>query len=330
MDWILYGLVRGWVALLQALPLRIVARIGRAGGAAAWWLDPRHRRVALDNLERSFGAELAPDRIRALARENLRRLGEAYCCALKTAAMSEASVREVLTVDGLEKLPRAAPGDPLPPGLILAIGHFGNFELYARCTLFAPAGYQFATTYRALRQPALNRLMQSLREKSGIRFFERRTEGEALKAAMSRGGMMLGLLADQHGGDKGLRLPFLGRDCSTNAAPAVLALRYRCHLLPAICYRTGLALWRIEVGDEIPTSIDGRARPVEAIMLDVNRAFESAVRRDPANWFWVHRRWKPAKARPGRSPRPGAASGPSDLAADNAAAPAPGPGRTPP
>jgi KDO2-lipid IV(A) lauroyltransferase len=30
-------------------------------------------------------------------------------------------------------------------------------------------------------------------------------------------------------------------------------------------------------------------------MLDVNRAFEAAVRRDPANWFWVHNRWKPAK-----------------------------------
>ena len=33
-------------------------------------------------------------------------------------------------------------------------------------------------------------------------------------------------------------------------------------------------------------------------MLDVNRAFEVAVRRDPANWFWVHDRWKP----PVRSP----------------------------
>jgi KDO2-lipid IV(A) lauroyltransferase len=29
-------------------------------------------------------------------------------------------------------------------------------------------------------------------------------------------------------------------------------------------------------------------------MLDVNRTFEQAVRRDPANWFWVHNRWKPS------------------------------------
>jgi KDO2-lipid IV(A) lauroyltransferase len=30
-------------------------------------------------------------------------------------------------------------------------------------------------------------------------------------------------------------------------------------------------------------------------MRDVNLAFEAAVRRDPANWFWVHNRWKASK-----------------------------------
>ena len=53
-----------------------------------------------------------------------------------------------------------------------------------------------------------------------------------------------------------------------------------------------LAKWEIEVGDEIPTRENGTPRSTAEIMRDVNRAFEIAVRRDPANWFWVHRRWK--------------------------------------
>jgi lauroyl/myristoyl acyltransferase len=28
------------------------------------------------------------------------------------------------------------------------------------------------------------------------------------------------------------------------------------------------------------------------IMRDVNTAFETAIRRDPVNWLWVHNRWK--------------------------------------
>jgi KDO2-lipid IV(A) lauroyltransferase len=60
----------------------------------------------------------------------------------------------------------------------------------------------------------------------------------------------------------------------------------------AICYRVGLAKWLVEVAEEIPTRENGEARSIEAIMRDVNRALELGVLRDPANWFWVHKRWK--------------------------------------
>jgi KDO2-lipid IV(A) lauroyltransferase len=117
-------------------------------------------------------------------------------------------------------------------------------------------------------------------------------DGDALRSAMSQGGLMIGLLADQHAGRSGVWGPFFGQRCSTTPAPAVMALRYHCPLFTAICYRVGLARWRIEVGDEIPTRIAGNRRPVAEITADINRAFEVAIRRDPANWFWVHNRWK--------------------------------------
>jgi KDO2-lipid IV(A) lauroyltransferase len=309
---LLYLLARAVVGVLQALPLRLVARLGRAAGALAYVLDARHRRVTIANLTLCFGREKPPVEIRGLARENFRRVGESYCCAIKTAAMSDEEVRQVLEVMGVEKIYRLQPGQPLESRL-MCIGHFGNFELYARCATFVP-GYRFATTYRALRQPALNRLLQDLREQSGCVFFERRTDSDALKAALSRGGLVLGLLADQHAGDKGLRLPFFGHDCSTNAAPAVLALRYRCPIFTAFCYRTGLARWRIEVGDEIPARENGQPRPVEAIMRDMNHAFETAIRRDPANWFWVHKRWKPEKL---KNPKPASANTAKDSTTAN-------------
>ena len=186
------------------------------------------------------------------------------------------------------------PADATPPSIVVAIGHFGNFELYARFGQFCPA-FQCATTYRGLRQPSLDRLLQSLRERSGCLYFERRRDGAALRAAMNRPGLLLGLLADQHAGDRGLRLPFLGHDCSTSTAPAVFALRYNCALHAAACYRVGPGRWRIEAGPPIPTYQENRPRPVADIMRDVNQAFEAAVRRDPANWFWVHNRWKPGK-----------------------------------
>lgn len=309
----LYYLARSLMVLLQALPLAWVARLGRAGGALAYWLDARHRRVATRNLTMCFGHEKSAAEIRALARENFRRIGENFACAVKTAAMSFEELRPHVEFVGNRRILSPSPGGK-PPGVVAAIGHFGNFELYARFHHFA-LGYSCATTYRALRQPSLNRLLQSLRERSGCLFFERRFDAAALKAFMNQPGVMLGLLADQSAGNHGLRLPFLGHDCSTSGAPAVFALRYNCALCPGVCYRVGLARWRIEAGEEIPTHTNGQARSVEAIMHDVNRAFEAAVRRDPANWFWVHNRWKKAGA---RSPQPAVRSPPSGRSEDGA------------
>jgi len=294
MDTVIYFLARGVVAILQALPLIFVARLGRALGAMVYWLDGRHRRVVLDNLTMCFSREKSSEEIRAIAKENFRRIGENYCSAIKTAAMSPWQMLPHFDLTLARNiLPHEVGAGP--QSRIVAIGHFGNFELYARFGQFVPI-FKCAATYRALKQPALNRLMVSLRANDSCRFYERRTEAGALKAAMSDTGLLLGLLADQHAGRHGLRLPFLGHDCSTSAAPAVFALRYNCPLHTAICYRIGLAKWRIDVGDEIPTRINGVARSTADIMGDVNRALEIAVRRDPANWFWVHNRWKPVKA----------------------------------
>ena len=294
MDKLLYIAARSVIALLQSLPLRWVARIGRAGGAFFSVIDARHRKVARRNIALCF-PEKSPDEVRALVKENFRRIGENFACAVKTSVMTPEEIKPHMEFVGAEKI-LAFQKDSGPQSRIVAIGHFGNFELYARFGQFVPV-FKCATTYRSLRQPSLNRLMQELRERSGTRFFERRRDAAALKAAMADTGLLLGLLADQHAGGGGLKLPFFGRDCSTSAAPAVFALRYGCPLHTGICYRVGLAKWRIEAGDEIPTKIDGVARSSADIMRDVNAAYEAAIRRDPANWFWVHNRWKPGRWR---------------------------------
>ncbi len=293
MDTILYLFTRGVIAMIQSLPLGVVARLGRFLGILAYYLDGRHRRVTTRNLAMCFGKEKSPAEIRALARETFRRIGENFASAIKTLSMSPAQMAarvEVINAEAVrahsEKVPSSS--------IVLAIGHFGNFEAFAQTRHSVPK-HRLATTYRAIRQPGVNRLLLELRQRTGALYFERRTEGAALRAALREQNVILGLLADQHSGDHGLRLPFLGHDCNTSKAPAVFALRFNVPLFAAVCFRTRIGHWRIEVSDEIPTSKNGEPRSLEAIMLDVNQYFEQAVRRDPANWFWVHNRWKQSK-----------------------------------
>ncbi len=296
MQTLLYVLARALIGFIQTLPLTCIARLGRMGGRIVYALDRRHRRVALKNLTMCFGHDKTPDEITALAKENFRRIGENFACAIKTAGMTDEQLKPHLSLT----IPPAVAERFSRPGenrITVAIGHFGNFELYARCTWIAP-GVPNASTYRALKQPGFNRVLTSLRNQSGCRFFERRSEGAELKAFMNQPRVVLGLLADQSAGGNKLRLPFFGHDASTSSAPAVFALRYGCDLYTAICYRTSLAHWQVELGQPISTHDASGPRSIADIMTDVNRAFEAAVRRDPANWFWVHNRWKVPRVKP--------------------------------
>lgn len=289
METLTYWLAWCGIKLLQALPLAWAARIGRWGGGLVFLLDAPHRRVARSNLASVFAEEKSAREIECLAREHFRRLGENYASAVKAAGMSNEQLAPHLTVIGVDNVVQICGGTR---GAIFAVGHFGNFELYAR-TQPGAEGFQPATTYRSLNHPKLDRLLARMRARSGCHYFERRRDGQALRAALARKSLLLGILADQHAGGGGAWIPFLGRICSTTTAPAIFAQRYKLPLFTSICFRTGLARWRIEFGDEIPTcDAENRRRAPADIMADVNRVFERAVRRDPANWFWVHQRWK--------------------------------------
>jgi lauroyl/myristoyl acyltransferase len=288
-DTCLYLLARIVVAFLRVMPLGFVAQFGRGCGHIIFWLDGRHRKVALQNLTLCFNATKSPREIRHLAHENFRRIGENYCCAIKTAVMSDSELKGILEIKGLETLRQMQRGQP-DGSCVFATGHFGNFELFTRFPAFIQ-GYQCAATYRGLDYPALDQFLRKLRSASGALLFERRRESDALKKAMRQGKMLLVLVSDQSARN-GIELPFFGRNCSVTCAPAIMAMRYHCSLFVPVCYRTAAGRWCIEIGPPVPTRENGILRSADAITRDVNHLMESAIRRDPANWFWVHNRWK--------------------------------------
>ncbi|GAA5137164.1 lysophospholipid acyltransferase family protein [Prosthecobacter algae] len=299
MEHFLYLLARTFLAFIQALPIRWVARMGRCGGALAFWLDARHRRVALKNLTMCFGHEKSPTEIRAIAKENFRRLGEVYGCAMKSMVMNDAELLKVFSVKGAEAV-RAVDAEGRLVNRVFTGGHFGNFELANRMSALIP-GYQAVATYRGIRPPKLDQLVYRMRTVSGNILVDRRTGADDLKRAMAEGGKLLILASDQADRSGGIELPFLGYYAWTTRAPVILAMRYKCVIFVPICYRVGLGQWVLEVGEPLRMEENGKRRGVEDLMRDINAALEAGVRRDPANWFWVHDRWKTKNRQPPRA-----------------------------
>jgi KDO2-lipid IV(A) lauroyltransferase len=93
----------GLLWLLHFLPLALLARVGEGVGLAAYALIAKRRRICLRNLELCF-PDLGAEQRRALARRHFRWLGRSYLERGVLWWASEARLRRLIRLEGLEHI----------------------------------------------------------------------------------------------------------------------------------------------------------------------------------------------------------------------------------
>ena len=129
MDRAVFALYRAVAALLCALPLTAVFRLGWALGWLGYWIAPPYRRLVLHNLTIAFGREKSPAELRALARKHFATLGANIFSNIKLPTLSAEEIRAVVTVEGLETLQA---GNKIGSGFVMVISHLGSWEMFAQ------------------------------------------------------------------------------------------------------------------------------------------------------------------------------------------------------
>lgn len=283
MDRVVYGIALVVVSGIRALPLRACFALGQCIGAVLWAILPGYRRLARENLTRAFGSEMADGRIRKLTFRHFTTLGANTCCALRMANMSESQIRQCMVVENIEPLHEAAARGK---GIVFIISHIGNWELFAQINFLEP-GLKTGTVYQAIRNKHVDDLINRDRRRRGVATFDRK-RGVAKAVTMIREGGLVGVLVDQHAGDAGVWMPFFDSLASTSPLAASLATRTGAAVLPCAVFTEGFAKWRVAFSDEISYSPD----EPDQLTADITGALEAQIRRSPADWFWVHNRWK--------------------------------------
>ncbi len=248
-----------------------------------WLILPGYRRLARENLTIAFANEMSEADLGRLTFRHFTTLGANVVCAFKMPSLSQAQIQRVAHFENLDVVKRnIALGRPV----IMAINHIGNWELYAQIVFQWPE-VRSGTIYQALHNKLVDDLVNRDRRRLGLETFDRKKGFQGAIGLLRELGV-LGVLVDQHAGKSGVWTPFFHRLCSTSPLVATLALRTNAVVIPSAIYTDGFARWRIVMGQEIPWTSDNP----EQLTLDLNRNLEEQIRVSPADWFWVHNRWK--------------------------------------
>lgn len=284
MDRVVYGIYRLAVALLAALPLEVDFLLGQALGTLGYYVALPYRRLVLRNLQIAFGAEKSANELRRIARRHFSTLGANVLSGVKLGTMRPAEVSARVIREDDEVLRRfVAEGT----GVIWVLSHIGNWEIFPQLGPHYFPGTPMATVFQRLGNRFINEHVKKTRAAMGVLLLDRK-EGFAKPIQFLRAGNHLGILVDQHAGDGGVWTPFFGRLASTSPLAATLAIRTRSALVPVAIYSHGVARWRYVVSEPILRDTND----AHLLTLRINAALEQQIRASPADWFWVHNRWK--------------------------------------
>jgi KDO2-lipid IV(A) lauroyltransferase len=270
------------------------ARLGRLAGLVAH--GERHRTER--HLCAALGLREGSPEARRLSLAVFEHLGR---CAgeLAWAWRSPERVRELVRFapGALETMRRRSADGR---GVLFITGHLGNWELLAWAVQLA--GIPSAPIGRRSYDPGLTALIERWRGRWGALTLWRESPriGDEIVAALEHG-VSVGVLIDQAVDLPSVEVPFFGRPARTVLGPALLALGRRFPVVVGSIHRRPDGLHLVHVEDSPPPVADGRppGAVARAWIASWSAALERAIRDEPAQWVWMHDRWRDAKGERG-------------------------------
>lgn len=279
-QWLTNLAIRGLLALLLALPYRWRVPlcgwvISRLFSPLAGW--PKRIRANLELTQ----PDLPEAEIKRMLRDVPDNIGRTVIEIYSGQEFIDRANRLPLTGPGVAALEEAL-AEKRPA--ILATGHFGNYDA-VRAALIK-RGYPLGALYRPMSNPWFNSHYVRAIGTIGQPLFEQGRRGMAQMLKHLKSGGMLGILPDQRM-NTGVTLHFFGVEAKTALSTADMALKYNAVLIPtyAIRQEDGLS-FQIVVDAPIPVGTP------EAMSQALNDSLEALIRQHPAQWLWVHRRWR--------------------------------------
>jgi KDO2-lipid IV(A) lauroyltransferase len=288
--WGAYALL-GLIWLLHLLPLGLQAALGRALGRLMHALAGSRRRVALRNVELCL-PELSPADRQALVREHFQWLARSLLERALLWHARPSRLRRLIRVEGDIHLAEreAAKPEGERRAVMWLVPHFLAVDVAGASTQLFQTHRGF-DVYAPQSNAVLDKALLEGRARFGTADFYSKKEGARPIIRAIKAGHAFFNPCDM---DFGLRdaafVPFFGQQAATLLAPSRMARAYGMLVQPVVARM--LPGGQGYVVEFLPPWTDWPTDDPVADAARMNRFIEEQIRRCPAQYLWVHRRFK--------------------------------------
>ncbi len=296
-DRLFAGTLHLLISCLRRLPRLAAIRVMRAVGLLIFILDKSGRRRTISQLTMAFGQEKAAAEIRSLAGQVYRHFATASADAMRLPVILRQGINSLISVQGIHHLDQALAAGQ---GVLIITGHFGNWELLG--AWLAQNGYPLRVVGTTIENPGLDKIVVDMRNQAGYTNIARGTGTRDILRSLHQG-CAIGMLIDQDTKVPGAFVRFFGHLAHTPTGPVILARKLAVPIIPIFMHLKEDLSYQIEC--EPPLALDYTDDEARDLLVNTQKCsdvYERIIRRFPAQWVWMHKRWR-------KQPKPGTKTG---------------------
>ncbi len=261
-------------------------------------LKRKHREQIISNLKLAFGDSYSQAELEKIGELSCKHLAVFAIECLFTARLINLSTwKKYITLKNFEPALRVLLENN---GAIVLTGHYGSWEVlgYTLATL----GFDISAVMRPLDNPYMNNYLVNIRARHGLNLLNKKGAADAMEKIIEQG-QLLGFIADQDAGRKGLFVEFFGEQASTYKSIGLIAIETNRPIIIGCARRTSSEKFHYELDVEDIIYPDDWKNQDDELLYITQRytaAIERMVRKDPTQYLWLHRRWKTRPRQPKR------------------------------
>jgi len=251
-------------------------------GSAAYHLDPKGRRVAMQNLDAAFGTTMEPQEKKRIAEASFQGFARTMLELFWSPNLTANIARKIFQTEGV-------PGDARGVPTIYVTLHFANFEwLGQNLRFFRGPGIIVA---QKLKNPLLGTYFDSLRASTGHQVVPQERAISRMMKHLKAGGYFCAVV-DLNLDPKEASViidEFAGLKTCVTQIHAALALHTGVRVVPGECRPQPDGTYRMIYHPPLEYPPD--ATPVE-IAQQCWDVLERGIREAPECWLWSYKHWR--------------------------------------
>jgi len=284
-----YILVKLFLWIAKVAPRSFIYAFFKTVALLLYNLDSKRRNLTIQNLSNAY-PEKNVEEIKTLSQEVYTELSktvsEILLMFVDRFDIDSAVLNKEETIKKLEDLSQNSPN-----GIIAMTAHFSNWELLAH--FLAKHGLSMLVIGREGNNKLIEeKITTPFRQKYGNDSAYKDNAMLTMVKRLKKGGNV-GILIDQKSGHlNSVKVDFFGKKAETTTSIAMLKEKLNPLVVPFFIAREENGKYKIIIKAPIEYSGNGDENRLEKMTEQYNKVMEDMIREYPAQWFWMHNRWR--------------------------------------